>query len=1111
MASDVNNIITVKQLLNNSIIDNDNFDYIKSVLIKNVEDCNLLYTQICYLIKLFLLNDYETNKNEPSLWDYNFNELFVRKCFKLIKTGELDYDDNNKNSLLNRVVKFYNHCNLNNKIKFIKPENVSSITHITDALSRDIQTNIVNNIELNYFKYIKEYIFINTKLKFKNIDKNQINKIYFDVIEGTLCSNVEYHFWIQEHIKKIIPSFNNKIKITYFKDGIDNHYSVFVKFIKKYINENQKLLNLIVINNDNKNDVLKKIINSLINELDNDFDKYNDWVNENKNIIINDFNSSNKIDLEKEIKKNPYMFIPFMLFMNTNLELNNSKKKYQIIPLRTNLTPKFIPISIDSLVDILDSKYLLGNIKNYYHNDNKKGLILFDTYFKFDSKYIKNVIKKGFIFSGLVYTNGFEINFIFNSKSYDENKNNFHLKGKEEIKFIKEKTKNLNQKEIDDFIQKHKENKEKIKKDKMDLNKSINKKNKQEIKVKNDKILKDLENELIDLKNKYNKDLEKIENEHYKNLKKEFDKINKTSKENKKLMIDVENKFNDELITKNVCLKHEYDRNYLTLINDYNNTIDIKFKEIKNKEDINNNLIKELKNKISKSKKELTHHKKKTFDSIDKEYKKETKEINHNINNNKKNKIIIKRLSQKLIKKIDLLNYETLNYKSLTIEHVINTINITSEILIKIKKMDVSKMLNDYLNNLGELTSYLAQLSKEEIIKVVNYCLKCISVDKINNEKSIDLIKLMDSRLKKMENKEKLKTKEWDHKYSEIINQLNAYSKELNKLENNKIKIEKELFNIFVEEKNNMSFEKIKVDNMSKKVLTILDKLNWVVIDPGINSLLTIMSKDEKTTMSYSKSEYINKTQRKKIQNKIENIKKEKIQKLENTLTKEKTRLKTSNIYKNFNEYFALKMDIHIQLVKLYQEPKLNKLKWFSFINEKRSETNLVNKIKNKFGKDVVLILGDWSMNKNGINSISTPNKKNEKLLKKNFLTLELNEFRTSIVENKSGLKCENLIKKVDYKKMSIKEIYNLEKLKEKNPKKYVKKMKDQKIHKILTCKTSSKCVKYINRDSNAVKNMSLIVSSYIKNNKKPIPFIMGLLRKYKTYVLCFLERLKFV
>ena len=434
-------------------------------------------------------------------------------------------------------------------------------------------------------------------------------------------------------------------------------------------------------------------------------------------------------------------------------------------------------------------------------------------------------------------------------------------------------------------------------------------------------------------------------------------------------------------------------------------------------------------------------------------------------------------MSQKLIKKIDLLNYETLNNKSLTIEHIINTTDNISKILIKIKVMNVSPkkinsslfsgapenygkfswespMLNDYLNNLGELNDYLLPLSKEEIIKVVNYCFKCISVDKIKNETSIDLIKLMNLRLKKMETKENMKTKEWNGKYKQIINQLNEYSKELIKLENDKRKTEKEFINLF-KEKNNLSLENLKVDNMSKKVLMVLDKLNWVVIDPGINSLLTMMGKDEKTSLSYSKSEYLNKTQRKKIQNKIEKIKKEKITKLENILTKEKTRLKSSNIYKNFNEYFTLKMEIHIPLVKLYQEPKLNKLKWYSFINEKRSETNLVNKIKNKFGKDVVLILGDWSMNKSGIKSISTPNKKNEKLLKRNFLTLELNEFRTSIIENKSGLKCENLIKKVDYKKMSIKEIYNLEKLKGKNLKKYNEKMKDKKIHKILTCKTS--------------------------------------------------------
>jgi len=71
-------------------------------------------------------------------------------------------------------------------------------------------------------------------------------------------------------------------------------------------------------------------------------------------------------------------------------------------------------------------------------------------------------------------------------------------------------------------------------------------------------------------------------------------------------------------------------------------------------------------------------------------------------------------------------------------------------------------------------------------------------------------------------------------------------------------------------------------------------------------------------------------------------------------------------------------------------------------------------------------------MNKKGIKSISTPNKKYKKLLSKNFLTLKLNKFRTSIIDNKTELKCKNLIVKKDYKKLGIKQVYFLEKLKKK-------------------------------------------------------------------------------
>jgi len=213
---------------------------------------------------------------------------------------------------------------------------------------------------------------------------------------------------------------------------------------------------------------------------------------------------------------------------------------------------------------------------------------------------------------------------------------------------------------------------------------------------------------------------------------------------------------------------------------------------------------------------------------------------------------------------------------------------------------------------------------------------------------------------------------------------------------------------------------------------------------------------------------------------------------LENKLSKENERLKTSNDYEKFKSYFDIKMEIHNELEKLYNDEKLNKLKWNQFINEKRSEKMLVNDIKKKFGSNVTLILGDWSKNKKGIKSISTPNKKIEKLLEKNFITLKINEFRTSIIHNKTEKKCENYIKKYEEKNMNIKSLYSLKKLKKNDEKRYKKAISNKKIHKTLVCKTNEKLNEYVNRDKNSVKNMIKIMSSYLMNNHKPKTFVFG-------------------
>lgn len=123
---------------------------------------------------------------------------------------------------------------------------------------------------------------------------------------------------------------------------------------------------------------------------------------------------------------------------------------------------------------------------------------------------------------------------------------------------------------------------------------------------------------------------------------------------------------------------------------------------------------------------------------------------------------------------------------------------------------------------------------------------------------------------------------------------------------------------------------------MSKKQLEVLNKLNWVVIDPCINSLFTMMSKDGKTKYNYTKQLHLNRTSRTKIEKKMINYKKKEITKLETELSKEDNRCKTSNNYNTFKLYFSKKMMMNNELEQLYNNERLNKLKWNLFINVPR-------------------------------------------------------------------------------------------------------------------------------------------------------------------------------
>ena len=151
-----------------------------------------------------------------------------------------------------------------------------------------------------------------------------------------------------------------------------------------------------------------------------------------------------------------------------------------------------------------------------------------------------------------------------------------------------------------------------------------------------------------------------------------------------------------------------------------------------------------------------------------------------------------------------------------------------------------------------------------------------------------------------------------------------------------------------------------------------------------------------------------------------------------------------------------------------YKKDIFRKYKWYSYINKKHAETNLVREIKTTFGKDVKLIMGDWSdkLKKSPckLKYISTPNISLKRKLKEHFTIYNLDEFRTSCLNYKTEERCKNIYlpdKKGIYRK----------------------------IHSILTFQTESKRLGCINRDENAVNNMIKIVNSYLLDKTRPEKF----------------------
>ena len=247
------------------------------------------------------------------------------------------------------------------------------------------------------------------------------------------------------------------------------------------------------------------------------------------------------------------------------------------------------------------------------------------------------------------------------------------------------------------------------------------------------------------------------------------------------------------------------------------------------------------------------------------------------------------------------------------------------------------------------------------------------------------------------------------------------------------------------------------IDEVSKEVL----EGKHIFIDPGKKNLFSMMD-DNGSYFSYTNKQYIKETKRLKYQALLKNYKnKIGITEIEDDLNKYNS--KTCNMEK-FKDYINAKLKANEKIIPLYQDFKFRQYKWYSYINKKRTEDNMVNKIIKKFSKNHIIIIGDWSIGKQMRNFISTPNLSLKRKLKETFKVYNIDEFRTSCLSYKTEELCENLYLKF-----------------KKDPKN-----KERKIHSILTYKMENNRKGCMNRDKNGCKNIEKVFKSYMEKGERP-------------------------
>ena len=112
--------------------------------------------------------------------------------------------------------------------------------------------------------------------------------------------------------------------------------------------------------------------------------------------------------------------------------------------------------------------------------------------------------------------------------------------------------------------------------------------------------------------------------------------------------------------------------------------------------------------------------------------------------------------------------------------------------------------------------------------------------------------------------------------------------------------------------------------------------------------------------------------------------------------------------HEKFLKYVKKRVEYTEKFEEQYNEDFIKRLRWKGHINKIKHEANLIRKIKETFGKNIIIVIGDWSGAGN-VHYKPTPNVAIKRTLAKHFKIFLMDEYLTSALHHKSLTRCENL------------------------------------------------------------------------------------------------------